>query len=83
MCDAATTTANTVTTVSSSSFLPALEPDTMPALLAAAFRGDVDECVRALDSGEDPNEASAQCRGFTPLMLAALSGERGVPLCFP
>lgn len=55
----------------------------MPALLAAAFRGDVDECVRALDSGEDPNEASAQCRGFTPLMLAALSGERGVPLCLP
>jgi hypothetical protein len=57
------------------SFLPLLEPDTMPALMAAAFKGDGEACERALDTGADPNHSSVECRGFTPLMLAALSGQ--------
>jgi hypothetical protein len=60
---------------STTSFLPSLEPDTMPALMAAAFKGDGEACERALDTGADPNHSSVECRGFTPLMLAALSGQ--------
>lgn len=47
----------------------------MSELMQAAFFGDPKRCFERLGLGDDPNEASESCHGFTPLMLAVLSSE--------
>ena len=45
-----------------------------PPLTVAAFNEDIDEVVRLLDAGEDPNVAEEQ-KGWTPLLFAAQAGD--------